>query len=184
MKNLIRINSTQSPILISVLDQMNLLHSRTPKLCTVSFSFLHHFYGSLLWVFLFIYLDIHNFSDILLMFWQCWFSKKYRKIKFNSTSMRPCRYQNNKLFWPMMWYLYWSLFFILLLLLLYLDCKTNQRSIPLEYLLQLLVQLIIKKTFISCYTMSCRSFRWFIFRCVQDIFTNTLVMDILSFWWI
>ena len=39
IKKVIRFNSTQSPILISVLDQMYLLHSLTYKLCTVNFSF-------------------------------------------------------------------------------------------------------------------------------------------------
>ena len=69
IKKLIMFESTQSPILNPVLEQVYLPHSLTPKLRTVNFSFWHPFYGSLLWVFLFIFLDIHNFSGILQKLW-------------------------------------------------------------------------------------------------------------------
>jgi len=80
IKKLIRFNSTQSQILIFVLDKIYLLHSLTPKLYTVNFLFWHGFYGPLFWAFLFIFLDIHNFSTILQKLWKCWFSKK-KKIE-------------------------------------------------------------------------------------------------------
>jgi len=68
------------------------------------------------------------------MEWNLQSVKLCAKINYFKIYIGTILVPDYQIFWIIIWHL------IFLLQFLYLDCTTNQRSIPLEYLLQLLVQ--------------------------------------------